>query len=307
MTEDTADEVDAAGPRPDGGAETTRPSEGGGRSGVAVRDTALVTGCSSGIGRATARALEAEGFRVYATARREADLSELQGEGIETTALDVTDARETTAAIERVLEDTGGLDLLVNNAGYAQLGPIEDVPVARVRRQFDVNVFGPHRLARAALPHMRESGGRIVTISSAAGLVSFPGGGVYSGAEAAKEAMTDALRAEVEPFDVEAVLVEPGPVKTEFAERAEREGEAIDRTEAYGTFYRFYDDTQRIGGLPLGVEPEAVAEAVVDAATCADPPARYPVGRLARFAGLARHLPAGVRDALYGILRRLTD
>jgi NAD(P)-dependent dehydrogenase (short-subunit alcohol dehydrogenase family) len=308
MTEDATDDPEPGEPRADGGAETTtRPTEGGGDAGVAVRDTALVTGCSSGIGRATARALDEEGFRVYATARETADLTALAEAGIETAALDVTDARETTAAIERVIEETGGLDLLVNVAGYAQLGPIEDVPVARVRRQFDVNVFGPHRLVRAALPHMRASGGRIVTISSAAGLVAFPGGGVYSGAEAAKEAMTDALRAEVEPFDVEVVLVEPGPVETAFADRAEREGEAIDRTAAYDTFYRFYDDSQRIGGLPLGVAPETVAETVVEAATCADPPARYPVGRLARLAALARHLPAGVRDGLYGLLARLTD
>ena len=292
---------------PDGGTTASRPAEGGGVSGVAVRDTALVTGCSSGIGRATARTLDREGFRVYAAARDAADVADLADEGIETAAVDVTDARETGAAVERVVDETGGLDLLVNVAGYAQLGPIEDVPVARVRRQFDVNVFGPHRLVRAALPHVRESEGRIVTVSSAAGLVSFPGGGVYSGAEAAKEAMTDALRAEVEEFDVEVVLVEPGPVKTGFADRAEREREAVDRTEAYGTFYRFYDDTQRVGGLPLGVEPEAVADAVADAATCAEPPARYPVGRLARLAALARHLPAGVRDALYGLLGRLTD
>ncbi len=272
-----------------------------------MRDTALVTGCSSGIGRATARALERDGYRVYATARRETDLADLDREGIETATLDVTDARETRAAVERVLDETGGLDLLVNVAGYAQLGPIEDVPVARVRRQFDVTVFGPHRLLRAALPHLRATGGRVVTVSSVAGLVAFPGGGVYSGAEAAKEAMTDALRAEVAPFDVEVSLVEPGPVRTAFADRAERERDAIDRTEAYDTFYRFYDDTQRVGGVPLAVDPETVADVVVEAATCADPQSRYPVGRLARLAGLARHLPGGVRDALYGLLRRLTD
>jgi Short-chain dehydrogenases of various substrate specificities len=154
---------------------------------------------------------------------------------------------------------------------------------------------------------MRESGGRIVTVSSAAGLVAFPGGGVYSGAEAAKEAMTDALRAELDGTDVEVVLVEPGPVRTEFADRAERERDALDRTEAYDDFYRFYDDTQRIGGVPLVVEPETVADTVVEAATAPDPQARYPVGRLANVASLARHLPAGVRDGLYSLLRRLVS
>lgn len=285
----------------------TRPAEGGGATGVAVRDTAVVTGCSSGIGRATARALEETGFRVYATAREADDVADLAEEGIETLELDVTDARETEAAVERVVEETGGVDLLVNNAGYAQVGPIEDVPVARVRRQFDVNVFGPHRLVRAALPHLRASGGRIVTVSSAAGLVAVPGGGVYSGAEAAKEAMTDALRAELDGTGTEVVLVEPGPVRTAFADRAERERDAIDRTEAHGDFYRFYDDTQRIGGVPLATDAETVADTVVEAATAPDPQARYPVGRLANVAALARHLPAGVRDGLFGLLRRLVS
>lgn len=278
----------------------------GGRSGVSVRDTALVTGCSSGIGRATARLLREEGWRVYATARDPTDLADL--EGCETAALDVTDYGEAEAAVDRVIDETGQLDLLVNNAGYAQLGPIEDVPTARVARQFDVNVLGPHRMLRAALPEMREQGdGRVVTVSSAAGLVSFPGGGVYSGAEHAKEAMTDALRAEVDGMGIDVVLVEPGPVKTEFADRAERERRALERTEAYGDFYKFYDDTQTVGGLPMAVDPEEVAEAVLEAATCADPPARIQVGRLAGFASLARHLPGRVRDGLYGLLRWLTS
>ncbi|PSQ15536.1 oxidoreductase [Halobacteriales archaeon QS_8_69_26] len=278
----------------------------GGRSGVAVRDTAIVTGCSSGIGRATARALRDDGWRVYATARDPADVADL--EGCETAALDVTDFGQVEDVVNRVVDETGQIDLLVNNAGFAQLGPIEDVPTARVLRQFDVNVFGPHRLLRAVLPTMREQGeGRIVTVSSAAGLVSFPGGGVYSGAEHAKEAMTDALRAEVEDMGIDVVLVEPGPVQTDFADRAERERRALDRTEAYGDFYRFYDDTQTFGGVPLAVPPEEVAQAVLEAATCADPPSRIPVGRLANFASLARHLPARVRDAAFTLLRWLTS
>jgi NAD(P)-dependent dehydrogenase (short-subunit alcohol dehydrogenase family) len=162
-------------------------------------------------------------------------------------------------------------------------------------------------MLRAALPEMRERGeGTILTVSSAAGRVAFPGGGVYSGAEHAQEAMTDALRAEVEDMGIDVVLVEPGPVKSEFAERAEREARAIDRTEAYGDFYRFYDDTQTIGGWPAAVEPEEVAEVIVEAATCADPAARYPVGKMARFAAVARFLPDRIRDAIYGLVRLLS-
>jgi NAD(P)-dependent dehydrogenase (short-subunit alcohol dehydrogenase family) len=275
---------------------------------LAVRDVALVTGCSSGIGRASALALQEEGWRVYATGREGADVADLEDtERIETAELDVTDSSEAQAVVDRVIDEAGRIDLLVNNAGYAQLGPMEDVPVARVRRQFDVNVFGPHRILRAALPEMRERGeGTVVTVSSAAGRVAFPGGGVYSGAEHAKEAMTDALRAEVEDMGIDVVLVEPGPVHSEFAERAEREARAIDRTEAYGDFYRFYDDTQTIGGWPAAVEPEEVAEVIVEAATCADPAARYPVGKMARVAAIARFLPDRIRDAIYGLARLLS-
>ena len=288
--------------------ETERTRRGG-ESELSVRDVAVVTGSSSGIGRATAVALNEAGWRVYATARNPSDVADLADrERIEPLELDVTDGNQTRDAITEVVDDAGRIDLLVNNAGYAQLGPIEDVPVARVRRQFDVNVFGPHRLLRAAVPVLREQGeGTIVTVSSAAGRVAFPGGGVYSGAEHATEAMTDALRAELDGFGVDVVLVEPGPVRTRFADRAERELRAIDRTEAYGDFYRFYDDTRTIGGWPAAVDPGDVADVVVEAATCADPAARYPVGRFARVAALARYLPDGVRDRLYGLLGFLTS
>jgi NAD(P)-dependent dehydrogenase (short-subunit alcohol dehydrogenase family) len=280
----------------------------GGESGLSVRDVAVVTGCSSGIGRATALALAEEGWRVYATGRDTADMADLDGEaGIELARLDVTEAGAARSVVEEVVADAGRIDLVVNNAGYAQLGPVEDVPVARVRRQFDVNVFGPHRVVRAALPQLREQGeGTVVTVSSAAGRVAFPGGGVYSGAEHAKEAMTDALRAEVEDLGIDVVLVEPGPVDTEFSDRAERELRAIERTDDYGAFYSLYDDTATIGGWPGAVDPEAVAEAIVEAATCADPAARYPVGRLARLAAVGRYLPDRIRDGLFGLARLLS-
>ncbi len=273
---------------------------------LSVRDTALVTGSSTGIGRATALALREEGWRVFATGPDTDALSDLEEAGCETAPLDVTDPEGIEATVQDVVAEAGAIDCLVNNAGYAQPGPIEDVPTARVRRQFDVNVFGPHRVLRATLPHMREAGeGRVVTVGAASGQLAFPGTGVYAGAESALAAMTDALRGEVRDLGIDVVLVEPGPVETEFADRADRELRALERTEDYERFYGIHEDARTVGGLPWAVSAEDVADTVVEAATCSDPETRYRVGRVARLASMARHLPDGLRDSLLGLATRL--
>jgi len=269
--------------------------------------TVLITGCSSGIGRATARAFLDEGWQVYATSRDPDDVADLAEAGCETAALDVTDDEQVDAVVERVVADTGRIDCLVNNAGYAQMGPVEDVPVEDVHRQFDVNIYGPHRLSRAVLPHMRERGdGTVVNVSSLAGRVSYPGSGVYCGSKFALEAMSDALRAEVESFDVDVVLVEPGPVETEFADRVESEVEELDRTDAYASLYKILDDTAAIGGGgPASVPPRRVAEVVLNAASSTEPAARYPVGPFADLLGYAGVLPARWRDAAYRLVSKV--
>lgn len=277
-------------------------------------ETVLITGCSSGIGRATARAFLEEDWTVYATARDVDDVRALSEAGAEVAALDVTDGDAVTRVIDRVVEERGAVDCLVNNAGFGQLGPVEDVPVEAVEHQFDVNVYGPHRLVRAVLPHMREGdGGTVVNVSSVAGRVSYPGNGVYCGTKFALEAMSDALRVEVAPFDVDVVLVEPGPVDTGFTDRAEAEagsdGEtAIDRSGAYGWFYDLLADTAAVaGGGPVAVTPERVAEDVVDAASSTKPPARIPVGVVGRLGTLSRYLPAVARDAVFSLVHRFGD
>jgi NAD(P)-dependent dehydrogenase (short-subunit alcohol dehydrogenase family) len=277
-------------------------------------NTVLITGCSSGIGRATALEFLAEDWVVYATARNPADIQTLgDRDGCQIAKLDVTEQDDVDRVVDRIVEEEGHIDCLVNNAGYAQFGPLEDVPTEKVHRQFQVNVHGPHRLIRAVLPHMRDQeDGTIVNVSSVAGRLSFPGGGVYSGSKFALEAMTDALRGEVEQHGVDAVLVEPGPVETQFTERAEREvdgGEdvdGVDRSGAYESFYRVFEDTQAVGGGGFGaIPPERVAEDIVNAASSTKPAARYPTGTVARVAVLGRFLPDSVRDALYGLARKL--
>ncbi|WP_248897308.1 SDR family oxidoreductase [Haloplanus halobius] len=269
--------------------------------------TVLITGSSSGIGHATATAFLDEGWEVYATARNPADVETLGEQGCSIATLDVTEDDDVERVVDRVMDEQGRIDCLVNNAGYAQFGPTEDIPVDAVQQQFDVNVYGPHRLTRAVLPHMRRRrDGTIVNVSSVAGRVSFPGGGTYCGSKFALEAMTDALRAEVDEYGIDAVLIEPGPVETGFSERAERELEGIERSGAYDAFYDVFEDTQAIGGGGLGaVSPERVADDILNAASATKPASRVPVGPVARAAVLGRFVPDALRDRAFSLLERL--
>ena len=271
--------------------------------------TVLITGCSSGIGRATALAFLDEEWEVYATARNPADIETLGERGCDISTLDVTDDEDVERVVSRIVDEHGRIDCLVNNAGYAQFGPVEDVPVDRVHDQFDVNVYGPHRLTRAVLPHMREQEeGTIVNVSSVAGRLAIPGGGVYCASKFALEAMSDALRVEVDDKGVDVVLIEPGPVDTQFDQRAadEVDGE-LDRSEAYDSFYKAFDDSQAVSGGGFWEEtPERVAEDIVNAASATKPAARYPVGTVARVGVLARFLPDSLRDKAFGLVRKLS-
>ncbi|AOW80580.1 short-chain dehydrogenase/reductase [Halodesulfurarchaeum formicicum] len=267
--------------------------------------TVLVTGCSSGIGHATAEAFLSEGWTVIATAREEADITDLAEKGALTHELDVTKPAQCQDVIDWTIAETGRLDCLVNNAGYAQFGPLEDVPTRHVESQFDVNVFGPHRLVRAALPHMREAErGTIVNVSSVSGLLSAPGMGVYSASKAALESMSDALRAEVTPFDIDVALVEPGPVDTQFEDRAQSSLADLDRTAAYEDLYGALTDAGIVGEMG-SVPPERVADVILEAGTSTDPQSRYTVGPAAKYLTLARLLPDRVRDRIFSLLRRL--
>ncbi|WP_323173942.1 SDR family oxidoreductase [Natrialba sp. PRR66] len=273
------------------------------------KQSVLITGCSSGIGRATATAFLQRDWQVIATARNADDITDLEEAGCTTLELDVTDPDQIASVVERTVDLTGAIDCLVNNAGYAQMGPLEDISTADLHRQFDVNVYGPHRLIRAALPHMRAQGeGRIINVSSVIGRISIPGSGTYAGSKHALEAMTDSLRAEVDEFGIDVTLIEPGPVETNFTNRVDEELPDDERTPAYESLYELYDEAQLIGGGaggPFASEADDVAAAILDAASTPEPPARYPVGPLAQYGVYARFLPDRLRDAAYGLLRKL--
>lgn len=259
----------------------------------------LITGAGSGIGAATALAFAGRGWTVYATDVE----TPLPGEvtaRCRTRELDVTDEEGCRAAVEDILAETGRIDLLVNNAGYAVPGAVEDVPVDDARRQFDVLVHGVQRLVRQVLPGMRARGsGRIVTVSSVLGQSSYPGLGTYCAGKAAVESLTDALRMELRDVPgVEVSLVEPAWVDTGFAAHATERLAERERTVAYA---RTYDALERgwvLDGGPLSASPESVADAVVEAATAPSPDPRYPVGAFATFVRWTHWLPASVQDPL---------
>ena len=181
----------------------------------------LITGCSTGIGRATAERLARGGHTVYATARRLESMADLAAAGCRTLALDVTDEASMSAAVGQVVSEHGAVGVLVNNAGYSQSGAIETVPMGALRRQFETNVFGLVRMCQLVLPAMREQRwGRIVNVSSMGANFTFPGGGVYHATKYAVEAISDALRFEVKGFGVNVTVIQPGLIRTEFGATA---------------------------------------------------------------------------------------
>ncbi len=182
-------------------------------------DPVLITGCSTGIGRATAEALLARGHTVWATARRPETLADLAAKGARVTALDVTDEASMAAAVAEVEAAHGSVGTLVNNAGYGEYGAVEEVEMDKVRAMFETNVFGLARMCQLVLPGMRAAGrGRIVNLSSMGGRMTFPLGGYYHATKYAVEALSDALRVEVRPFGVQVVVVEPGVTRSGFEE-----------------------------------------------------------------------------------------
>jgi NAD(P)-dependent dehydrogenase (short-subunit alcohol dehydrogenase family) len=270
-----------------------------------VSKAVLITGCSTGIGRATAEHLAGRGHTVYATARRPESIADLESKGCRTLALDVTDEDSMASAVAAVEQAEGAVGALVNNAGYSQSGAIEDVPMEQVRRQFETNVFGLMRMCQLVLPGMRRQGsGRIVNISSMGGKLVFPGGGVYHATKHAVEALSDALRFEVRNFGIGVSIVEPGLIKTEFAHAAERsidEGTSDDgpyasfnREVAQKTLEAYEGPMAR-----LAAGPEAVAKAIERAITSRRPRPRYMVTAGARvLLATRRALPDRGWDAM---------
>jgi NAD(P)-dependent dehydrogenase (short-subunit alcohol dehydrogenase family) len=264
----------------------------------------LITGCSTGIGRATAERLARAGMTVYATARRPESIEDLERAGCRTFALDVNDEESMRAAVEEVERAEGAVGALVNNAGYSQNGAVETVPLDDVRRQFETNVFGLLRMSQLVLPGMRRQGsGRIVNVSSMGGKLTFPGGGIYHATKHAVEAISDAMRFEVRGFGVDVVVIEPGLIRTSFAETSvgsvpQEEGPyaEFNTAVAAATAGAYDGPLGRLGG-----GPEAVAKVIERAVTASRPRTRYKVTASARVLMAQRSLlPDRAWDAVVG-------
>jgi len=242
----------------------------------------LITGCSSGIGAETAGYLAEKGHTVYATARRVDTLEPLVARGCRALALDVTDEESMRAAVSAVEQEHGAVGALVNNAGYSQSGALETIPLDNIRRQFETNVFGLIRMSQLVLPGMRQAGdGRIVNIGSMGGKLTFPGGGVYHATKYAVEAISDAMRFEVQGFGVRVVLIEPGLIVTDFAKTAVASVDGIDDGGPYAKFNAAVatsTESAYKGPLSkLGGGPDSVAKVIRKAIEKRRPSPRYRV------------------------------
>jgi short-subunit dehydrogenase len=244
--------------------------------------TVLITGASSGFGRRVAEKLLAEGYIVYAAARRIEKMRDIEVKGAHILKMDVTDTVSVNAGVARVIEEQKRIDVLFNNAGYGSYGAIECVPLEEIQRQYEVNVFGMARLIKAVLPHMREKkSGLIINASSVVGKVSMLILGWYASTKHAVEAMSDALRMEVEHLGIHVVVIEPGPVRTEFEETAFATLDKLEQPEDYrslaAAFKRY---SKKMYAKAPG--PDSTADAVVSAIKARRPKFRYPTTIMAK-------------------------
>jgi NADP-dependent 3-hydroxy acid dehydrogenase YdfG len=266
----------------------------------------LVTGCSSGIGHATAARLADGGWKVYASARRPETLTDLKERGCETLPLDVTDEASMRAAVEAVTEAEGAVGVLINNAGYSQSGAVEAVPIDQARSQFETNVFGLLRMCQLVLPQMRaQRWGKVVNISSMGGRLTFPGGGLYHASKYAVEALSDALRFEVRGFGVDVILIEPGLIITNFGEVAAASVQTATDGAVYADFNgkvaTLTEGAYKGPMAKLGAGPDAIAKAIARALAARRPKARYPVTASARLMINQRRL---MPDRLWDLVMR---
>jgi NAD(P)-dependent dehydrogenase (short-subunit alcohol dehydrogenase family) len=273
---------------------------------AAPNELVVVTGASTGIGAATARELAHKGFHVLAGVRREVDADGLRADGIEPHILDITVESDVAAIADRVARDPlhRPLRALVNNAGIALNSPVETLPIARWRRQFEVNLFGHIAIIQALLPALLVSSGTVVNISSVGGKVVLPTYGAYAGSKFALEAASDALRREVAELGIKVVVIEPGAVKTEMAERGITTAEGLQAVMTAAHLARYGDllaavTAQARSFGKVGVSAEHAAKVIAKAATASRPRTRYTIGRdAAILVRISRVVPDRVLDRI---------
>lgn len=244
----------------------------------------LVTGASSGIGKATAHRLLADGHTVYVAARRTDRMKDLQEAGATPFQMDITRDEDIAKVVDAIIAESGTIDVLVNNAGYAVYGAVEDIPIDTARRQFEVNLFGLARLTQMVLPHMRRRGkGTIINLSSMGGKIHTPLGAWYHASKFAVEGWSDCLRLELKDFGIDVVIIEPGIISTEFGNGV---NEALGEYSASGAYAELAEKviaaTRQSYGKGGGTPPSAIADVISKAVSSKRPRTRYVKGKLAK-------------------------
>jgi NAD(P)-dependent dehydrogenase (short-subunit alcohol dehydrogenase family) len=252
---------------------------------------AVVTGSSSGIGLEASLLLTRNKFRTYATvhnllgAQQLLDIikkekeNEMHKPTLDVLPLDVTDDNSVKSAIDKIVNEAGRIDVLVNNAGYGLIGALEDIPMDEVKAHFETNLFGPIRVMQDVLPIMRKQGsGIIVNISSMGGRIAFPLSSTYSGTKFALEAISDSLSYEVEQFGIKIIVIEPGVVKTNFGKSMKKIEKTMNPDSPYAKLVEVRESTRKERVRNSSVTPDEVAKVILQAVTSSNPNARYVVG-----------------------------
>lgn len=251
---------------------------------MTLKKTILITGASSGMGKATALQLIAEGHCVYGAARRPESMKKLVDKGGHAIGMDITDEKQVDAAIERVLREQGGIDVLVNNAGYAVYGSVEDVTIDEARRQFEVNLFGLAYLTQKVIPFMRENrAGQIINVTSVGGKIYSPLGSWYHATKHALEGWSDVLRIEMAQFDVKVTIIEPGAITTEFVNVMDEPLLVRSEGGAYETMAKMAVRSHKsIYDNSPAAQPEVIAKTIAKAISASNPKTRYAAGKMAK-------------------------
>lgn len=249
-----------------------------------MKQVALITGASSGMGKSTAKKLHAKGVIVYGAARRLEKMKDLEDLGMNIIPLDLTDDQSIVNCVNTILDKEGHIDILINNAGYGSYGAVEDVPIEEAKRQFEVNIFGLARITQLVLPSMRANKyGRIVNISSMGGKIFTPLGAWYHATKHALEGWSDCLRLEVKEFGIDVVIVEPGGIKTDWGTIA---AENLKKTSGKGPYARFANSIAEgmidmYSGNQL-TDEDVLGETIAHASTVNNPKRRYAKGYMAK-------------------------
>lgn len=264
--------------------------------------TVLITGCSSGIGRALAGEFRNRGYRVFASARNAAALQDLERDGFEAVALDITDDASVSAAVQSVRERAGGIDYLVNNAGHSLFGPVAEVPLSEVQQLLETNLVSQLRVCQAVIPGMAERGsGCIVNVGSIVGHITTPFVGPYSASKAGLHIVSDALRMEVAPLGIDVVVVQPGAIQSQVAANGSSRSALEQYEQSSSLYFPVREQIRARAGASQNTPTTAedFACMVLDRLLVQSPPRLIRAGKGVGFLGLLARMPAAVRDRIF--------